>query len=37
MTKGIIFFIAGLLPLSFVIAFSGLELAIAFIQIPMYL
>ena len=32
MTSGIIFFFLGLLPLSFIIAFSGLELGIAFIQ-----
>jgi F-type H+-transporting ATPase subunit a len=32
MTSGIIFFFLSLLPLSFIIAFSGLELAIAFIQ-----
>lgn len=32
LTSGIIFFIVGLLPLAFVIAFSGLELAISFIQ-----
>jgi len=32
MTSGIIFFFLGLLPLTFIIAFSGLELGIAFIQ-----
>jgi F-type H+-transporting ATPase subunit a len=32
MTSGIIFFVLGLFPLVFIIAFSGLELAIAFIQ-----
>jgi len=32
MTSGIIFFFLGLLPLAFIIAFSGLELGIAFIQ-----
>ncbi|ENH98992.1 hypothetical protein COCC4DRAFT_66832 [Bipolaris maydis ATCC 48331] len=32
MSSGIIFFILGLLPLAFIIAFSGLELGIAFIQ-----
>ena len=32
MNSGIIFFFAGLLPLAFIIAFSGLELGIAFIQ-----
>ena len=32
MNSGIIFFLLGLLPLAFIIAFSGLELGIAFIQ-----
>lgn len=32
MTSGIIFFFLGLIPLAFIIAFSGLELGIAFIQ-----
>jgi len=32
MSSGIIFFILGLLSLAFIIAFSGLELGIAFIQ-----
>src|SRR5437764_12878740 len=32
MSSGLIFFILGLLPLAFIIAFSGLELGIAFIQ-----
>ena len=32
MSSGIVFFFLGLLPLSFIIAFSGLELGIAFIQ-----
>jgi F-type H+-transporting ATPase subunit a len=32
MTSGFIFFFLGLLPLVFIIAFSGLELGIAFIQ-----
>jgi len=32
MTSGVIFFFLGLLPLAFIIAFSGLELGIAFIQ-----
>jgi F-type H+-transporting ATPase subunit a len=32
MTSGVIFFVLGLLPLAFIIAFSGLELGIAFIQ-----
>ena len=32
MSSGLIFFVLGLLPLAFIIAFSGLELGIAFIQ-----
>jgi F-type H+-transporting ATPase subunit a len=36
MTSGFIFFFMALLPLSFVIAFSGLELAIAFIQAQVF-
>jgi len=32
MNSGLIFFVLGLLPLAFIIAFSGLELGIAFIQ-----
>jgi F-type H+-transporting ATPase subunit a len=32
MTNGIIFFFLGLIPLAFIVAFSGLELGIAFIQ-----
>src|ERR1700741_3582074 len=36
MTSGIIFFFVGLLPLAFIIAFSGLELAIAFIQAQVF-
>ena len=36
MTSGIIFFFLGLLPLAFIIAFSGLELAIAFIQAQVF-
>src|SRR5882757_3988489 len=36
MTSGIVFFILGLLPLAFIIAFSGLELAIAFIQAQVF-
>jgi len=31
-TSGFIFFTIGLLPLSFIVAFCGLEVAIAFIQ-----
>jgi len=36
MTSGIIFFFLGLLPLSFILAFSGLELAIALIQAQVF-
>src|SRR3979409_136247 len=36
MTSGIFFFFLGLLPLTFIIAFSGLELAIAFIQAQVF-
>ena len=36
MTSGILFFFLGLLPLAFIIAFSGLELAIAFIQAQVF-
>jgi F-type H+-transporting ATPase subunit a len=36
MTSGIIFFVLGLIPLAFIIAFSGLELAIAFIQAQVF-
>jgi F-type H+-transporting ATPase subunit a len=36
MTSGVIFFFLGLLPLAFIIAFSGLELAIAFIQAQVF-
>ena len=32
MTSGIIFFFLGLIPLLFIVAFSGLELGIALIQ-----
>ena len=32
MTSGLLFFFLGLFPLAFIVAFSGLELAIAFIQ-----
>jgi F-type H+-transporting ATPase subunit a len=32
MTSGIILFFVGLVPLVFIVAFSGLELAIGFIQ-----
>ena len=32
MTLGFVYFLVGLFPLAFIIAFSGLELAIAFIQ-----
>jgi F-type H+-transporting ATPase subunit a len=36
MTSGFLFFFIGLLPLGFIIAFSGLELAIAFIQAQVF-
>lgn len=36
MTSGIIFFFLGLLPLAFIIAFSGLEIGIAFIQAQVF-
>ena len=36
MTSGIIFFFLGILPLSFILAFSGLELGIAFIQAQVF-
>ena len=36
MTSGIIFFFLGLIPLGFIIAFSGLELGIAFIQAQVF-
>lgn len=36
MTSGLIFFLLGLLPLAFIIAFSGLELGIAFIQAQVF-
>jgi len=36
MNSGVIFFVLGLIPLLFIIAFSGLELAIAFIQAQVF-
>jgi F-type H+-transporting ATPase subunit a len=36
MSSGIIYFILGLLPVAFLIVFSGLELAIAFIQAQVF-
>ena len=36
MTSGIIYFFVGLVPLAFIIAFSGLELGIAFIQAQVF-
>src|SRR6201985_736381 len=36
MTSGFIFFFLGLVPLAFIIAFSGLELGIAFIQAQVF-
>lgn len=35
--SGILFFILALIPLFFIIAFSGLELAIAFIQAQVFI
>ncbi len=37
MTSGILFFIVGLVPLSFIIAFSGLEIGIALIQAQVFI
>jgi len=37
MTSGVVFFFLGLIPLAFIIAFSGLELAIAFIQAQVFI
>lgn len=37
MTSGIILFFVGLIPLAFIIAFSGLEFAIAFIQSQVFI
>ena len=36
MNKGIIYFVLGLVPLLFILAFSGLELGIAFIQAQVF-
>src|ERR1700745_2876816 len=36
MTSGFIFFFLGLIPLAFIVAFSGLELGIAFIQAQVF-
>lgn len=36
MTSGFFFFFMGLIPLVFIIAFSGLELGIAFIQAQVF-
>jgi len=36
MSSGFIFFFVGLLPLAFIIAFSGLELGISFIQAQVF-
>jgi F-type H+-transporting ATPase subunit a len=36
MASGVLFFLLGLLPLSFIVAFSGLEIAIAFIQAQVF-
>jgi F-type H+-transporting ATPase subunit a len=37
LTSGILIFFVGLLPLAFIIAFSGLELGIAFIQAQVFI
>ena len=37
MSSGIVFFFMGLIPLSFIIAFSGLEFGIAFIQAQVFI
>jgi F-type H+-transporting ATPase subunit a len=37
MTSGLVFFFFGLVPLAFIIAFSGLELGIAFIQAQVFI
>ena len=37
MCSGIIFFFFGLIPLSFIVAFSGLEFGIAFIQAQVFI
>jgi len=37
MTSGFLFFFVGLIPLAFIIAFSGLELGIAFIQAQVFI
>jgi len=37
MTSGLLFFLLGLVPLAFIIAFSGLELGIAFIQAQVFI
>ena len=36
MTSGIVLFFVGLVPMAFIIAFSGLEMAIAFIQAQVF-
>jgi len=36
MTSGLIFFVLGLIPLSFIVAFSGLEIGIALIQAQVF-
>ena len=37
MSSGIVFLFFGLLPLSFIVAFSGLEFGIAFIQAQVFI
>jgi len=36
MNSGLLYFFVGLIPLGFIIAFSGLELGIAFIQAQVF-
>lgn len=36
LTSGLLFFLIGLIPLIFIIAFSGLELALSFIQAQVF-
>ena len=36
MTSGVLFFLVGLIPLAFIVAFSALELAISIIQAQVF-
>jgi len=36
MSKGLVYFFLGLAPLAFIVAFSGLEIGIAFIQAQVF-